>query len=75
MTTINGKDKTKYVIEDAIDGVHEVADVITAPLGPVDGSIHGIARGALNCLIDEHPNKEDRYKHHEHHARSTSSHK
>ncbi|KDP21774.1 hypothetical protein JCGZ_00561 [Jatropha curcas] len=52
------KDRVRDHFERKIDRLHRAADIITFPLAPLDGAIHGIARGALNWLTDTHPEEK-----------------
>ncbi|KAF3455670.1 hypothetical protein FNV43_RR00310 [Rhamnella rubrinervis] len=58
MTSYQVKNQVRDCIEQGFDSVHRVADVVTSPLAPLDGAIHGTARGICNWLLDKHP--EDR---------------
>lgn len=60
MTSEQVKDKVKNVVVGAFDTAHRVADVVTFPLAPVDGAIHGAAIGISNWLLDKHPGEEDK---------------
>ncbi|EEF42348.1 arp2/3 complex-activating protein rickA [Ricinus communis] len=52
------KDRVRDVVEQKVDTLHKIADVVTFPLAPVDGAIHGVARGLLNWLTDAHPDED-----------------
>ncbi|XP_021822503.1 RNA-binding protein FUS-like [Prunus avium] len=58
MTSKQVKNQVRDTFEGGFDTLHRVADVVTFPLAPLDGAIHGTARGVLNWLTDNHP--EDR---------------
>ncbi|KAF3456339.1 hypothetical protein FNV43_RR00989 [Rhamnella rubrinervis] len=58
MTSTQVKNQVRDCFEQGFDSAHRVADVVTFPLAPLDGAIHGTARGVFNWLLDKHP--EDR---------------
>lgn len=58
MTSTQVKNQVRDTVEQGFDTLHRVADVVTFPLAPLDGAIHGTARGILNWVTDTHP--EDR---------------
>ncbi|KAI5349272.1 PREDICTED: heterogeneous nuclear ribonucleo [Prunus dulcis] len=58
MTSHEVKNQVRDSFEQGFDSLHSVADVVTFPLAPLDGAIHGTSRGVLNWLTDTHP--EDR---------------
>ncbi|KAL6293012.1 hypothetical protein ACE6H2_001154 [Prunus campanulata] len=55
MTSHQVKNQVRDSFEQGFDSLHRVADVVTFPLAPLDGAIHGTARGVLNWLTDTHP--------------------
>ncbi|KAH7513461.1 hypothetical protein FEM48_Zijuj12G0202300 [Ziziphus jujuba var. spinosa] len=64
MTSKQVKNQVRDSVERGFDSLHRIADVVTFPLAPLDGAIHGTARGILNWLTDNHP--EDRSNGHNH---------
>ncbi|KAF3456333.1 hypothetical protein FNV43_RR00983 [Rhamnella rubrinervis] len=60
MTSTQVKNQVRDCFEQGFDSAHRVADVVTFPLAPLDGAIHGTARGLFNWLLDEHPGDRSR---------------
>ncbi|ONI28070.1 hypothetical protein PRUPE_1G121000 [Prunus persica] len=57
MTSHQVKNQVRDTVEEGFDNLHRVADVVTFPLAPLDGAIHGTARGVVNWLTDTHPDR------------------
>ena len=62
MTSTQVRNQVWNNFEQGFNSLHKVADVVTFPLVPLHGAIHGTARGLFNWLVDEHP--EDRSRGH-----------
>ncbi|KAF3455661.1 hypothetical protein FNV43_RR00301 [Rhamnella rubrinervis] len=60
MTSHQVKNQVRDCFEQGFDSAHRVADVVTFPLAPLDGAIHGTARGIFNWLVDKHPEDKSR---------------
>ncbi|KAF3456336.1 hypothetical protein FNV43_RR00986 [Rhamnella rubrinervis] len=60
MTSHQVKNQVRDCFEQGFDSAHRVADDVTFPLAPLDGAIHGTARGLFNWLLDEHPQDRSR---------------
>ncbi|KAF3456338.1 hypothetical protein FNV43_RR00988 [Rhamnella rubrinervis] len=55
MTSKQVKNQVRDNVEQGFNSLHKVADAVTFPLAPLDGAIHGTARGIFNWLLDKHP--------------------
>ncbi|KAK9928248.1 hypothetical protein M0R45_025394 [Rubus argutus] len=55
MTSKEVKDKVRDSVERGFDKLHRITDTVTFGLAPLDGAIHGVARGVFNWLTDQHP--------------------
>ncbi|CAB4262145.1 unnamed protein product [Prunus armeniaca] len=56
MTTSPVKDQMRDFVEKEIDNAHKVVDAITSPIAPLDGVVHGVARGIFKpkCAPNNH---------------------
>ena len=55
MSNKEAKIQLRDAVEHGIDKLHKIADVVTAPVAPLDGAVHGFCRGFANRLTDTHP--------------------
>ncbi|KAK9928246.1 hypothetical protein M0R45_025392 [Rubus argutus] len=55
MTSKEVKNKVRDSVERGFDKLHRITDTVAFGLAPIDGAIHGVARGIFNWLTDQHP--------------------